>query len=399
MSLEKRHGDTAFLDGLRGLAAFAVVLSHLIYWFYPEGHIGARAPSPSTAMLWLFNSPFSFFYKGGFAVAVFFVLSGFVLTRACMRKNNSTYTAKAALKRYLRLGGPVFATVLICALMREFELFPATDLGIKTYLSGAYSDPPEWVDAARSALYGAMLYGDRSYDYVLWTISIEFYGSLLIFSAFALFGFEPTLLRKAVAILAALFALQMGEATYYFMFFAGSFFATLDWRSHRNGKGRMLTASMLILFGLYMGGYAPASASYSLISHSANSLQKLGILTLNWPILFSGLGAVLLIYGTLSITWVQVVLSSSPCVWLGKISFSLYLLHSLVLTAIAPWIIKYLGFTLTSFLISVAATSLVTFAMSYIFWKKVDLKFTQMADDIANRCLPTRFDRLVADGR
>lgn len=389
MSLEKQHGDTAFLDGLRGIAAFAVVLSHLVFWFYPEGHIGSRAPSPSAAALWVFNSPFSFFYKGGYAVAVFFVLSGFVLTRACMRKSNNVYTAQAAIKRYVRLGGPVFATVILCALMRAFGLFSATDLGIKAFLSSAYGTPPDWTEALRSAVYGAMLYGDRSYDYVLWTISIEFYGSLLIFSAFALFGFDRSLLRNAVAVLAALFAIQMGQATYYFMFFAGSFFATLDWNRHETGVVRMLMASTALLLGLYLGGYAPAATSYSLISHTANSLQKQGIITLNWPILFYGTGAILLIYGILSINWTHKILSSSPLRWLGKISFSLYLIHSLVLTATTPWIIKYFGLDLMSFIIAIVATSVITFVISHIFWKTVDVRFTHLADRIGQVALPS----------
>ena len=382
MSLEKRHGDTAFLDGLRGIAAFAVVLSHLIFWFYPEGHIGTRAPSPSATALWLFNSPFSFFYKGGYAVAVFFVLSGFVLTRACLRKNNNIYTAQAALKRYVRLGGPVFATVLICAVMRALGLFPANEMGIKTFLSGAYGTPPDWIEALRAATYGAMLYGDRSYDYVLWTISIEFYGSLLVFACFALFGFNQKLLRGVTAALAVLFAIQMGNATYYFLFFAGSFFATMDWSEQRTGKSRAFTAIAALLSGLYLGGYAPGSNSYFLISHTANELQKQKILTLNWPILFYGLGAVLMIYAVLSIKFPHRFLSSPPLRWLGGISFSLYLLHSLVLTATTPYVIRYLGFNLTSFTVAVIATSTTTFAVSHFFWKAVDIPFTRLADRI-----------------
>ena len=387
--MEQRHGDTAFLDGLRGIAAFAVVLSHLIFWFYPEGHIGTRAPSPSATALRLFDSPFSFFCKGGYAVAVFFVLSGFVLTRACLRKNNNIYTAQAALKRYVRLGGPVFATVLICAVMRALGLFPANEMGIKTFLSGAYGTPPDWIEALRAATYGAMLYGDRSYDYVLWTISIEFYGSLLVFACFALFGFNQKLLRGVTAALAVLFAIQMGNATYYFLFFAGSFFATMDWHHPRHNIVRTLLAPAALLLGLYLGGYAPGSTSYSIIGHTANDLQKQEILTLNWPILFYGVGAVLLIYAVLATRWTHKFLASPPLRWLGGISFSLYLLHSLILTASAPLVIKYMGFNLGAFLVALVVTSTLTFIASHGFWKMVDIPFTRLAD---------RFGKMLCQG-
>lgn len=388
MSFEKQHGDTAYLDGLRGIAAYAVVLSHLVFWFYPEGHIGPRANAPATAALWLFNSPFSFFYKGGYAVAVFFVLSGFVLTRACMRKQSNVYTAQAAIKRYVRLGGPVFATVLLCALMRALGLFPAAELGIKTYLSGAYGAPFHWVEALRGAIYGAMLYGDRSYGYVLWTISIEFYGSLLIFSAFALFGFDRRLLRTVSAVLAVLFAIQMGQTTYYFMFFVGAIFATSEWKASTYSTARAILAPSALLLGLYLGGYAPASASYSLLSHTANTLQKQEILTLNWPIVIYGLGATLLIFGVLSTRVLHATLSSAPLRWLGKISFSLYLLHTLVLTSTTPWIIHFLGLNLFSFLIAITVTSSLTFIISHIFWKNVDIPLTHWADKFGGMVTP-----------
>jgi peptidoglycan/LPS O-acetylase OafA/YrhL len=277
--------------------------------------------------------------------------------------------------------------VLLCAVMRALGLFPATEMGIKTFLSGAYGTPPDWIDALRSATYGAMLYGDRSYDYVLWTISIEFYGSLLVFSSFALFGFDQKLLRKVVAVLAVLFAIQMGKATYYFLFFAGSFFATMDWHRQDRSIVRTLLASATLLLGLYLGGYAPGSASYSFIGHAANDLQKQGVLTLNWPILFYGMGAVLLIYAILATRSTHKFLASPPLRWLGEISFSLYLLHSLVLTASTPFVIKYMGFNLTSFFIAAIVTSSLTFIISHAFWKTVDIPFTRCADRVGKLLL------------
>lgn len=378
--MKQRHGETRFLDGLRGIAALAVVFSHLLFWYYPEAHIGLKAAAPAPFALWLFNSPFSFFYKGGYAVSVFFVLSGFVLTAVCLRKQDDLYLAQAVVKRYLRLGGPVFASVVLCAIMQAFGAFDAAKLGIHVPLSGAYTAALEWPQVLRSALYGSMIYGDRTYDYVLWTISIEFYGSLLIFASAALFGFDKGLMRWASAVLFLLFFLQMGQFTYYSMFFAGAYLAALEPQKHPVTAGRRATSTLALIGALYLGGYAPASTAYFYLGHTANDLQVRGILTLNWPIAFSGIGATLLVYAVLTLPSIKRWLSTPVLTWLGGVSFSLYLLHSLVLTAITPWIMHWMGFGATSFFSSLVTILFASLAVAYLFWLMIDLRFMQLAD-------------------
>ncbi len=76
----------AFLDGVRGLAAFAVVLSHVAALSYVPW--GLRPPTVFEYALWHLGAP---------AVDLFFVLSGFVVARAIARRGFSP----AALRIYL----------------------------------------------------------------------------------------------------------------------------------------------------------------------------------------------------------------------------------------------------------------------------------------------------------
>ncbi|WP_175405518.1 MULTISPECIES: acyltransferase family protein [unclassified Pseudomonas] len=106
--------DLSKLDGLRGIAAVIVVFSHVLFWFYPAMHLGERTKGrPLDGIEW-FQSPFTFFYRGGFSVSMFFILSGLVLTYSISRNPDVLLAVrKAALKRYIRLGVPVGASVII----------------------------------------------------------------------------------------------------------------------------------------------------------------------------------------------------------------------------------------------------------------------------------------------
>jgi len=380
--MKVRHEGTQFLDGVRGIAALSVVLSHLALWYFPEAHsgIGPNMASASPVAVWLYHSPLSFFYKGGYAVSVFFVLSGFVLTTICMKKRaEPIYLAKATAKRYIRLGGPVAASVLLCVTLQSLGVFHNIDLGISVPLSNAYDSESNWWAAIKSALYGSMLYGDRSFNYVLWTISIEFYGSLLIFSLVGIFGPSGHLLRRAAIVLALIFLFQPGSLVNYSMFFFGALLTTVNFNSSRSITATGIAA---IAGGLYLGGYAPTSHSYSLLVKLANALQTHGI-KMNWPGAYSCLGATLLIYGCLAIRGIQPLLSSRMLSWLGAISFSLYLTHSFVLTAIAGPVMHHFGENTLSFAISAVLVIGASMICAHIFWTIFDIPSIRAADRFA----------------
>ncbi len=70
--------DTDYLDGLRGVAAFIVVIQHFIQRPYPAFGFGYGSSAGNWHLLQL---PFiRLMYSGGTMVAVFFVISGFALS-------------------------------------------------------------------------------------------------------------------------------------------------------------------------------------------------------------------------------------------------------------------------------------------------------------------------------
>jgi hypothetical protein len=77
---------TSYLDGLRGVAAFFVVLHHFLLDWFPS-LVYSYGSSPDNR--YLFQLPFiRIIYSGGGMVSTFFVISGYVLSRKvcfCLR--------------------------------------------------------------------------------------------------------------------------------------------------------------------------------------------------------------------------------------------------------------------------------------------------------------------------
>lgn len=81
-----------YIEGIRGLAAIIVVLHHYTLAFYPALNFGdsnqTNFGNGSLELLFA-NTPLNLIYNGGFAVSVFFILSGFVLSNAYHQSQNA----------------------------------------------------------------------------------------------------------------------------------------------------------------------------------------------------------------------------------------------------------------------------------------------------------------------
>ena len=112
-------GRLAIIDGLRGVAAMLVVLFHL-------SEVANLRDLPVVG--WLLA-------HGNFGVEVFFVISGFVITYSV---RNATHTlpflGRFALRRSIRLDPPYWATIAaeITLLYISLQLFPAHDVHMPT---------------------------------------------------------------------------------------------------------------------------------------------------------------------------------------------------------------------------------------------------------------------------
>ncbi len=376
------------LDGLRGIAATIVIFSHTLFWFLPAVHLGERTKGRPLDGIELFNSPFSFFYRGGFSVSMFFILSGLVLTYSISRKSDVlSAIRKSTLKRYIRLGFPVAISVLIGCLLMFAGVYEAPDISPLPVLSAPYSFTPNWLAAIKDALYGALLFGDSRYNYVLWTIQIELIGSIAVFAGYALCGTNKNIFRIfCVVTFLALSASTNKLAMYTSLFFLGALLTTVEFSQQSTRARKVLSISGLI-FGLYLAGFHSASDSYTAITAFTNFISQNFNYAPSWLAIAPALGGFLIVISILSSDSTYSILDSRPMKWLGKLSFSVYLLHTFVLVIAGQFFTKHFGMTLTALALTLSSTLLITFTLSYFYYKKVDLLSIALAEKFANACI------------
>lgn len=357
----------------------AVVLSHSFLMFIPAMHSGGVFDSK-----WqedLFNSPLTFFYKGGSAVSLFFVLSGLVLSLSCKKNNNEVlYIQSSALKRYIRLGVPVAASVIICYLLMLMDIFPDKNSNAASMpLMAAFSFDENIVSAIWDASFGAMLFGNVKYNYVLWTISIEFFGSILVYGFISLFSENKAILRVISFI--AFFCMFLSSdinVIYYGLFISGVFLSTFD-VGKDNGKISKLVSLLILFFGVYLVGYTPTSAAYKDLVNFYLYLQSEYGALIQWPTFTISLGSFLIIASIFIDSRCLKVMTKRPVLFLGRLSFSIYLLHPFVISIIGYFIYKNTTSPSIGAFVTFVLTSLITILISIPFYLYIDRKAIMLA--------------------
>jgi len=360
----------AYLDGIRGIASLIVVFYHYLISFYPA--LFASDPQFSHTNSNIESSiavtPINILYNSGFAVCLFFLLSGFVLSHKYFINRNLEYLSSSAVKRYFRLEIPILVSVIISFIILSLNGYSyvqeiAGYTKCSFWLARLWTIHPDFLDALNEAFVSSMFYGGTlHYNDVLWTMNIEFVGSLLVFIVLALVS---NLRRRYLIYLALMLMFWKGLMP---VFIVG--LALCDYYTYK--ERAPLKTPLIILFSLiilYMG-------SYQRIDHFTiwQPLDRLQKINQAFPYLIA---SVLLIMIAVSSKKLQVFLSLKWMAFLGKISFSLYLLHLLVLGSISCYLFKlfYIQMGLnyfSSFLLMFILSLTFTMYASYLMYKYVD---------------------------
>jgi len=198
------HSATAWLDGLRGWAAYIVFLHHTTYLFVD---INWGWGSNGEYYDW-HRLPFAHLLLSGHsAVSIFFVVSGFALSIKPLKQMRNgriqadllTTLSSGALRRPIRLYGPIVATTFSIFILSRLGAFDATRSflwGMNTrfddghlyiqapgFFEGLYHYVKSTVNFFLAEIYHWS--DDQArypYDTHLWTLPIEFRSSYTLFA-------------------------------------------------------------------------------------------------------------------------------------------------------------------------------------------------------------------------
>ncbi|MDD2613903.1 MAG: acyltransferase [Methanosarcina sp.] len=372
-----------YLDGLRGIAAVNVMIMHFFIVFLPAMIYSDRMPSHLGNFEQVFsNTPLGLIGAGNFSVCIFFILSGYVLTQKYFKTKDKNIIISGAVRRYIRLFIPVLAAILLSYLMASAGVFhyyieTVTISGNNNY-AGYWIFTPNIADAIKQAVWGTFFAGEDTYNPVLWTMTIEFYGSMLVFAMAFLFGQQRA--RWTFYLAAAVFFFN----SYYLAFIIGMGLAdTLNSKISIFKTGNKIVLGIILISGLFIGSYPVGTVTNdSLYSFLNNGIFQTPKLT------YHILGAGMILYVLLNSQWLQNIFSSQLLIFLGKISYSLYLIHFLVISSFtcALFLFLYQVFPyVVAILISCIVSVLLLIPLSYLFYRYIDIAGVQLSKRFYNQ--------------
>lgn len=348
-------------ESLRGLACLAVVFSHLSLTFFPQLHNFENSNLPKFKIFdWIHNSPFGFFYSGTGAVFVFFVLSGYVLSLTMMNsKDIKLKLKKSFLKRYPRLAIPA---IISCILFWGLFHFNVNLSLVSEWFFNTGNFKLNFFDAIYSGSVDAFLFGRSEYNGVLWTMQIELFGSFLIYLLCYLYK-NKTLIFTFLFLAFSLFV-SFFVSKIFFLGILSFVFGMLIQLYIRSLPD--LLGVFFLLFGLYLCGAHNDSFSYLFFSKVLNS---------NTYTALNFIGGLFVTLSVLRTNIILRVLDKRILIYLGKISFSIYLIHIIIIYAFGVpsfnFFVNYFEFIYAALLASIIVF-LLTLFFAVFYSKYVD---------------------------
>jgi peptidoglycan/LPS O-acetylase OafA/YrhL len=313
------------LDALRGLAALAVLAYHYILFF---GFPGAAAWSMT-------NTPLHIWWDGQAAVAFFFVLSGLVLSYRHFRTTPHPQLKdfnflSFIVARVCRIWIPYTGMVLISwALFRVTAQHLITSPPVGDLLKGLWNEQPNLRHVLRQ-IFDARILRPQNDQQILvpqgWTLTLEIAVAMLIPPAVLVAARSPFWLMLSVMLACWLaritpymfhFALGVVVAQYYV--------PIVTWLEARR-SARLILA--LISWPIY---------SYEYVFPNVRAVHPMVLNT--W---LPAVGSAMIILICSATPPIRNFLARGFVHFVGKVSFSLYLVHMLILICLTPRLLAVL---------------------------------------------------------
>lgn len=415
-ALGTRHFDE--LDSLRGLAAITVAIGHLAVLLFAS----TTWPGHPHIATWrhivevLNRTPLTILMSGGAAVRFFFVLSGFVLMLPYLRRKENPYSPYIA-KRVCRLYLPYLAAVLL-GLLGDYFLGQHAPSGFIVAKGDMWTEPI----TASMIVQHVLLYGSKigQLDQVLWSLVQEMRISI-IYPLIALLilrlrtrniilviaAIEIFLAALIVALPKTDMSLQSIFSTVHYttLFIFGAWLA----KNHRELGQRLLRLSRTTRLLIAIFAFLAYSLGikflwgYQILVRFVHPFERhfphawfaqpalLAYLTLAVGDWIAALTAALAIVYAIHQHQVRSALHTYPILITGRASYTLYLVHSMVL-----WALLFLLAGTPWFWAVIPCFFLGTILFTWLFYRWIEVPTMNMGRRIAKAMQENRRRRTPA---
>ena len=375
---------------MRGLAALMVLFSHIIAAFYPvlfpypaDSPISLEYLATQSILIKAFVfTPLIIFYNGTFAIMIFLIISGYVISYNCFHNQNENYITASFFKRYFRLTIPILISCVIVYFLLKVGAFYNVQASLESHsswLSQFYACDANFFNMIKFVLYDEYLNISNSlkelacYGTILWMISALLLGSFLVYAFHALFARSSSRLRIFIYIaLIIIFSKSLILAV-----ILGMILCDMDVNNVFRNVNKIILL-IILLPGIYLASFIrPDFPFYTILDIDFMKNYFGGQFRLSF--FYYTIGGFLLFFALSRLSFSINVFSSKVAVYLGKISFSIYMLHFIVICSLSSYIFVWLINNInasneSSFIVTSAMTIVVTILLSHIFHHYVELK-------------------------
>ena len=350
-----------FLDSARGIASLMVFFSHFIALNYQDK----------------MNVHYFFFlFNGNDAVSFFFVLSGFVLSYKYIVLGKPLDIKQFYVARFFRLFPAYFLTIILMALITHRQ-----ELSLQTLCNVFVFDKTDFWEEA------LLLRFHNKYYYPGWTLTLEMAGSFLV-PFFVVLAIKN---KKIIPYLIVVTLIVGNNLLFSYLFLFG-FIASCNYENIISDSFEQtrwfryrypIVITAILLFSLrQIDAVSPFGPDYKTLA----SYLGLDFFTYSGPACFVFLVAILHSKRT------QRILENKILVFLGKISYSIYLVHLVVTDVIYIYAIKYLEahkYHFGNFMIIALITTTCIILFATVVHYTVELPFMRIGKRITRSMKPS----------
>ncbi|KAH8798666.1 acyltransferase 3, partial [Xylogone sp. PMI_703] len=395
----KKLRSTAYLDGMRGCAAFVVFVYH-----YGNGYLPLDNGFGQGENQWPIQLPIiRLGFAGSPMVAIFFAISGFALSLKPLKlfQEEQYSEASATLSSYVFRRGiglflpPIVSSFMFMIGIRMHSLPPQHSGLLPEYLPTFWNQVYDFIRSCFTELvnpFVSTFTPQFRYGPHLWTLPKEFQSSMVIFLTLMGLSSKVAIFRLMVSFLLFPCCLLWGEWEVG-LFFGGLFLAELSLLQHQYMRESIAAKSVAAKSAHTIFWGSCLISSLYLASFPDNDGHRTpGFIWLSSKVpqfrYHLAVGAVGILLSINNIPCLKTIFTALPLQYLGQISFSLYIVHSPFVIVFRDTIILTMWHvtgngTRTQFALGLSLGFIVLAPLvlwiADIFWRLVDVPSVKLA--------------------